>query len=268
MSDWQPLSMRQGQRPVPELRENFTPAATHALVYWLEGEYGYRGRPRTNDALVISVALACGVEVRPKAYDPSPMRQLLNAAAQSDPVMLDVLDATLARGLGAAPDTLRIVLADAYSVWTVSPDNKSLERRVTRSAGDAMRSAAAPADDASTELSEAWANAYGIKPDASDAWDHSIKAVEALLIPLVVPKKAKPNLGDALGQMKANPEHYRFGPMAGAEGVEKLLRLLWPNPDRHAGAERRVPTIEEARGIVHLAVAVVQWLRDGLLVKL
>ena len=48
MSDWRPLSMRQGQRPVPELREDFTPAATHALVYWLEGEYGYRGGPRTN----------------------------------------------------------------------------------------------------------------------------------------------------------------------------------------------------------------------------
>jgi hypothetical protein len=130
-----------------------------------------------------------------------------------------------------------------------------------------MLSAAAPADVASAELSEAWGKAYGLRPDASDAWDHSIKAVEALLVPLVVPNKAKPNLGDALGQMKANPAFFTFGPVASAEGVEKALRLLWPNPDRHAGAERRSPTIEEARGIVHLAVAVVQWLRDGLLVK-
>jgi hypothetical protein len=268
MSEWRPLSMRQGQRPVPELREDFTPAATRALVYWLEGQYGYRSQPRANEALVISVALACDVEVRSDLYDPSPMRQLLNAAASSDEVMLDVLDATLYRGPAISSDTLRTVLVDAHSVWTVSQNNKSLERRVTTSAGDAVRSAAAPADDASTELLEAWAKAYGMKPDASDAWDHSIKAVEALLIPLVVPNKAKANLGDALGQMKANHERYTFGPVAEAEGVEKLLRLLWPNPDRHAGAERRIPTIEEARGIVHLAVAVVQWLRDGLIVKL
>ncbi len=267
MSEWRPLSMREGLRPIPELREDFTPAATRALVYWLEGEFGYRGRARINEALVVSVALACEVEVRP-GVNPTPMRQLLNVATADDIVMLDVLDTTLARGTRVAPNSLRTLLADAYSVWTVRQDESGLERRVTGPAGEAVRLAASPADDASTELSEAWARAYGTKPDASDAWDHSIKAVEALLIPLVVPNKARANLGDALGQMKANSERFRFGPVAGAESIEQVLRLLWPNPDRHAGVERRVPSIEEARGIVHLAIAVVQWMRDGLIVKL
>lgn len=72
----------------------------------------------TDDALAIPLALACGVEVRSDLYDPSLMPQLVDAAAFSDPLMLDVLDATLARGPGAAPGTLRTVLADAYSVWT------------------------------------------------------------------------------------------------------------------------------------------------------
>ena len=35
------------------------------------------------------------------------------------------------------------------------------------------------------------------------------------------------------------------------------LRLIYPNPDRHLGPDHRVPTIEEARAVVHLAVMIV-----------
>jgi hypothetical protein len=46
-----------------------------------------------------------------------------------------------------------------------------------------------------------------------------------------------------------------------------MLRLVYPNPDRHQGQQRRAPTIEEARAVVHLAVTIVQWGREGLIVK-
>jgi hypothetical protein len=39
-----------------------------------------------------------------------------------------------------------------------------------------------------------------------------------------------------------------------------MLRLIWPNPDRHANPNhRRTPSTEEARAVVHVAVTVVQW---------
>jgi hypothetical protein len=43
-----------------------------------------------------------------------------------------------------------------------------------------------------------------------------------------------------------------------------MLRLLWPNPDHHGDPENsRPPTIEQARAVVHLAVTIVRWGRDG-----
>jgi hypothetical protein len=46
-----------------------------------------------------------------------------------------------------------------------------------------------------------------------------------------------------------------------------MLRLIYPNPDRHLGPDHRVPTIEEARAGVHLAVTIVQWGRDDLIAR-
>ena len=40
--------------------------------------------------------------------------------------------------------------------------------------------------------------AYGRQQDASDAWDHAIKVVKAVLIDVVVPKKTNPNLDHVL----------------------------------------------------------------------
>jgi hypothetical protein len=63
----------------------------------------------------------------------------------------------------------------------------------------------------------------------------------------------------ALSPLKEDVGWYR------AERAFGMLRLMWPNPDRHGGAERRVPELGETAGVVHLAVAIVQWARDGLI---
>jgi hypothetical protein len=47
-----------------------------------------------------------------------------------------------------------------------------------------------------------------------------------------------------------------------------MLELIWPNPDRHGNPQyRRTPSIQEARQVVQLAVAIVQWGRDGQIVR-
>jgi hypothetical protein len=43
--------------------------------------------------------------------------------------------------------------------------------------------------------------------------------------------------------------------------------LLYPNPDRHVGPDHRAAVLDEARAVVQLAVAIVQWGRDGQIVK-
>jgi hypothetical protein len=189
---------------------------------------------------------------------------------------LSVIDALLNR-FGSADrswvNKLTEYLLVGNSALTVAPDGKSLTRRVDPTAEAAIAQAVAPHDTASDELAEAWRKAYGRDPDPSDAWDHSIKAVEAILIPIIVPTQDKPHLGHVLGQLdrQGGPWELLLTTRQGIAPIETLvgmLRLIYPNPDRHPGPDRRVPTLEEARAIVHLAVTVVQWARSGVVVGL
>lgn len=157
-------------------------------------------------------------------------------------------------------------------MWTVRADGSGLDRRVDGAAEALASEAMGPTDQASSQLGEAWAAAYGRQSDPSDAWDHAIKALEAVLIPIVVPRKEKATLGDVLGQLKANPDRFTFvlgtsSATVGAVGtVEALLRMVWPNPDRHGGGpDERVPSLAEAQTVVQIAVFLVQAARQGAL---
>jgi hypothetical protein len=51
--------------------------------------------------------------------------------------------------------------------------------------------------------------AYDRHQDASDAWDPSIKAVKAVLIDVVVPKKTNLNLDHVLGHLQRQGNLFR-----------------------------------------------------------
>jgi hypothetical protein len=56
-------------------------------------------------------------------------------------------------------------------------------------------------------------------------------------------------------------------PTTSVQALVGMLRLLYPNPDRHVGPDHRVPTLQEAQAVVHLAVTIVHWGRDGQIVR-
>jgi hypothetical protein len=145
-----------------------------------------------------------------------------------------------------------------------------MERLVPPKTSAAFEKATDAADLASTELRNAWVAVYGRSPDASDAWDHSIKAVEAVLIPIVTPAKAKATLGDVLGslahqgtlwqlELRGHDDSKDVAPLV------SMLRLIWPNPDRHGGGASRTPSLDEAEAVSSLAITIVQWARAGVL---
>jgi hypothetical protein len=84
-------------------------------------------------------------------------------------------------------------LARGGSIWQATAHG--LERRVDPTVTAAFESATGTGDVASAELTEAWIRAYGRDPDPSDAWDHAIKAVEAILIPIVVSEAGQAAVG-------------------------------------------------------------------------
>jgi hypothetical protein len=202
-------------------------------------------------------------------------RQLQEWAHSDTRRLLDIADFLLSQAAGSINATaLNDVLVEAGSAYHVveGGSRHRLESRVdatTRTAFDAARS---PGDEASSELAEAWNNAFGMAPDASDAWDHAIKAVEAVLIPIVVPGNPKATLGQVLAVLRDHPGDYVLelsgASLGGVETLEAMLRLMWPNPDRHGGGPTtRTPELTEAEAVVNLAVAIVQWVRAGVFRK-
>lgn len=168
---------------------------------------------------------------------------------------------------------LERVLEAGSSVWAVAFDGSGLTRRVDATTKAQLAEVLSPNDAASEELREAWSNAYTLNPDPSDCWDHSIKAVEALLKPIVLPRKTDATVGHVVGELTANLGGHPFGlhdqglknVTNSHETLVGLLRLVWVNPDRHQGDDHRTPSIAEARGVLAAAITIAQWAREGLI---
>src|SRR5687767_2534999 len=97
------------------------------------------------------------------------------------------------------------ILRDGSSAYTAT--ERGIEERVDPTAKVAFEVAIRPGDEAARQLSEAWSKAYGRDPDASDAWDHSIRAVEAALRPIVCPNNKAATLSNVIGELRkpSNP---------------------------------------------------------------
>lgn len=263
----QPLSVRRGVRQ-PLGPEDGVPASIRGPIAELLSIVWRIGYADYKQNRIQAVAAHAGIPLPMRLTGQTMLSAITDWAVESDDNFLDLIDAAIVYGSFESGQLgyLESLLETARVNWTATPHG--LENRVDPTAIGAANAATSPADRASDELREAWHNVYGRSNDPSDAWDHAIKAVEEVLIPIVVPNKAKATLGDVLGQMKAASNKISLtlqtsGPVASGETLEAMLRLMWPNPDRHGGAGGRVPSLEEARAVVHMAVTVVQWARDG-----
>jgi hypothetical protein len=219
--------------------------------------------------------MALGSALRMPLTQTEPTRlsaEIIGLLLQDPELFLDAIDYLISvQGTGSS--ALIGILESGGSAWAVSADGKELERRVPASAKAAADRATSGPASYSRELKEAWSRIFGRNPDPSDAWDHAIKALEELLIPIVVPGKPKSNLGTVAGELTNSSHKWHFtldsnGSRNAAETLSDMLRFIWPNPDRHGGgADRRTPSQEEAQSAVHLSIAIVEMCRDGRLVK-
>jgi hypothetical protein len=199
--------------------------------------------------------------------------EILNWAGTNDDRCLDLLHYTLKLPPVDVKEWrhLEMLLHLGGSVWRATEDG--LELRVDPTAMEAFTVATATQDSASDQLGLAWTSAYGRNADPSDAWDHAIKAVEATLIDVVVPNQTKPTLGHVVQHLRTQGHLWKLllpGPNAdySVAPLVAMLDLIWPNPDRHGNSQPpRTPTREEAQAVVQLAVTVVQWARDGDVVR-
>ena len=271
----QRLSQRMGKAQPDGPYEGVPEHLRHGIVHWFEGVCGYRNsQGGMNEEKLRELAVFLRAQVSPGWRASDLMANLLIDADLDDDAYLDFTDGAL-HVFGNQYNAPRLVklLETGGSVWTVADDHRSLVRVVSDGAQATFDAATSVADEITTQMREAWANAFGRNGNPSDAWDHAIKAMEALFIPLVVPSQTKPNLGHAVGQLRNQGQLYELvlpgkdlnhdvGPLVG------MLDLIWPNVDRHPGvATTRPPTADEARAVVTLAATIAQWHRDGWVVQ-
>lgn len=246
----------------------------HVIGHWFETVTGQIGQRPYQAAAVRELAVRFRLNV-PADYTLEQFFEIFDAMLDNDEYALDLIDATL-DVLGPRENdwqTLQHHLDVGASAWKVADDYISLTRVVADEMRATLDAAMVVVDEITTEMREAWLNAFGRNGDPSDAWDHAIKAMEALFIPIVIPSKAKASLGGVIGELR-NQGHVWKIVLPGKDqnhDVAPLVAMLdgiWPNVDRHAGSgTTRPPTPEEARAVVTLAATIVQWHRDGWVVQ-
>jgi hypothetical protein len=79
------------------------------------------------------------------------------------------------------------------------------------------------------------------------------------------------SLGTLIRDLRNGAHKFEFvltNDLGGIHTLIAMLQLMWPNLDRHGDLQaRHTPSLEEARAVVQLAVAIVQWGREGQIVK-
>lgn len=178
--------------------------------------------------------------------------------------------------ISVAAGKLEQILTDSGSELRLNRNEHRLERRVDETVANAANNAAhAGANDSRSHLSAAWAAAYGLTPEPDTSYRESVRAVEAVACPLVLPAASaasKATLGTVIGELRNNSAHLWEFVLPTSSGVPQdvsrlveMLEMLWQGQvSRHGGgANSRKQSQSEAEAAVHLAATLVQWFSSG-----
>jgi hypothetical protein len=243
------------------------------LTRWLENVYTIRPdtlAPEMDEAGLERLAALLRIDLR--GTDGFGMLiGILAWTDNSDERLLDVIHYTLQipTRMPKMWNELEVLLAYGGSMWAAT--GKGLQRRVDTTATEIFNAATAASDSASDHLAQAWAGAYRRNPHPASAWHHSIKALEASLREVVCPNNPAATLAQIIDELRTGEwklevrgraRDYTIYPLV------EMLELVWPDPNRHGSSAPELPaTKEEACAVVLLAVTIVQWARDGQIVK-
>ncbi len=173
-----------------------------------------------------------------------------------------------------AIDHLDAVLRVGRSALMVSPDRCRLVARVVPEAAAAAREVIDSGERAGKYLAEAWRHTYGRDPHPGTAYREAVRAIEAAVCPVIIPKDPKATLGRAIQALKqAKPGTFAtvfvdtVPEVSPLDAVRGLMELVWTNElDRHGTDDESVPlhvSSEQAHAALHAAVTLVQWFLRG-----
>jgi hypothetical protein len=278
MSNWRPLSRREDESydalhdGVPDwLGSTFKEFALSRLTY------PYAGGQRPNRALLQQVERELRIHLEWHFAEESALDSLIQQVGVDQDLFLDLADfllRTIPIDEANAAAIFDRQLQQGGSAWEVAVDGDGqyrLVRRVEPTVEEAAHTVMSAAGRAGQHLRKAWVNAYGRTPEPSTAYREAVRAVEAIGIPIILPRDPKATLGTMIVAMRDAPSKWSMvlQPSSGdaISMVMETMRLLWTSQlDRHGTADESVPlhvSLEEAHAAVHLAVTLVHWFQSG-----
>jgi hypothetical protein len=250
-----------------------------SLRAWIVDEYTYRSS--TTHRIVNNVE-------RMREYDLAARAIPLTVSLSSDgpaklfnsledEVILRLLDWTVFNnspryGGQQRNASLEQILAGGSSAWKVGVRTgvAGLERRVPLGVQAAAEAGMATPGDAGRLLSQAWHAVYGQSPHPDLGYRKSIEAVEAVVLPKVMPNDDTATLGKGIGQMRTQGDwklpfikEHKQNPSQ--DVVLGMMQALWSgHSDRHPGTASYIPSTQEAaEAAVSLAVTLVNLFANG-----
>ncbi len=157
---------------------------------------------------------------------------------------------------------LEEILFRGGSAWQVADPPNQIIRRLPKELVSEFEEVTSYNDPVSEHLKDAWTAAWRHDdPSAIEAFDGAVKAIEAVLVPIVIPNDPSPTLGKVLSALRAKPEKWdtRF---RGAETVEALTAMLdelWKAHSRHAGMKPN--SLDQSQDAVTIAVTITSLVR-------
>lgn len=147
----------------------------------------------------------------------------------------------------------------------------ALERRVLPELESEAAAAVLGPGNAPKYLRNAWQAAFGRSPQPNEAFDLAVKAVEAALSQLVIPKDTTATLGKIIRALKHSPDKWALrlsgkDPSNSINAFADYLNVLWSSHMRHGvtdDAARINHSPEDARAAVSIATHIVYLVGDG-----
>ena len=273
---WRPLSVRSGGDPQASydaLYEGVPDWLRRSLIQWVGDRL-----PTLEDsqaAVLITLERVLRVSFEWKSTD-SAIRSFIARLWSDAGFLLDVVDYFLqSTSYSSARETLEDMLSQGGSAWRVAERNDGfrLERRVLPVMQALAEAALSGSGNDAEYLRQAWQCAFGRSPQPNEAFDHSVKAIEATLTPVVTPKDPAPTLGKMIAALRANPAKWKLRlsgkkPDTSVTALADYLDVVWASHLRHGLAAKGAKlhhSPEEARDAVIVAVHVVQLIHSGAL---
>lgn len=254
---WEPLSVRRGIREPFRLVDGIPSYARPLFNSWtIQALYDLNGDYFANIQQVITT-----LRIETQATTPEQLVVRL-----TDDNYLDLLD-LLVRTAPARSHELEAILRLAGSVWRVDREDRALRSFVPLESVAAYELALKKQPTAAEHLSGAWEHAFGRNPDAGDAWSDAIKAIEAVLSPIVIPDAKLAKLSDIQSAVRSAPPGKFIIRAAGRDAQASLVGMLDAityEPGRH-GSDTSVPDLATARIAVLQSTAIVAGVGEGLI---